>query len=65
MQVTIDGIPYAPAQANSSLIGSAITSHQKADVLKQSLAHHNKHLPAGALVVVDGGSKLAASIFTT
>ncbi|KLP53547.1 hypothetical protein ABR39_23390 [Enterobacter genomosp. O] len=61
MQVTIDGVPYAPACAISSRIGIAITTHQRADVLKRALEQHMKHLPAGAMVaVVDDGSKPAA-----
>ncbi|MGE2080883.1 glycosyltransferase family 2 protein [Enterobacter asburiae] len=61
MQVTIDGVPYVPACAISSRIGIAITTHQRADVLKRALEQHMKHLPAGALVVVvDDGSKPAA-----
>ncbi len=63
MQVTIDGVPYAPACAISSRIGIAITTHQRADVLKRALEQHMKHLPAGALVVViDDGSKPAAVV---
>lgn len=63
MQVTIDGVPYAPACAISSRIGIAITTHQRPDVLKRALEQHMKHLPAGALVVVvDEGSKPAAVV---
>lgn len=63
MQVTIDGVPYAPACAISSRIGIAITTHQRAEVLKRALEQHMKHLPAGALVVViDDGSKPAAVV---
>ncbi|UXA72502.1 hypothetical protein NDJ97_15445 [Enterobacter hormaechei subsp. hormaechei] len=63
MQVTIDGVPYAPACEVSSRIGIAITTHQRADVLKLALEQHMKHLPAGALVVVvDDGSKPAAVV---
>ena len=63
MQVTIDGVPYAPACAISSRIGIAISTHQRADVLKRALEQHMKHLPAGALVVVvDDGSKPAAVV---
>jgi hypothetical protein len=42
---------------NSSRIGIAITTHQRADVLNE-LEQHMKHLPAGALVVIDDGSNL-------
>ena len=40
MQVTIDGVPYAPASVVSSRIGIAISTHQRADVLKRSLEQH-------------------------
>ena len=60
MNVTIDGIQYIPAGSISSRIGIAISTHQRADVLKRVLEKHMKHLPAGALmVVVDDGSKPA------
>ncbi|WP_342337625.1 glycosyltransferase family 2 protein [Citrobacter freundii] len=63
MQVTIDGVPYAPASLVSSRIGIAITTHQRAEVLERALEQHMKHLPAGALVVViDDGSKPAAVV---
>ncbi|WNP33594.1 glycosyltransferase family 2 protein [Enterobacter kobei] len=63
MQVTIDGVPYAPASSSSSTIGIAITTHNRSDVLKRVLEQHIKHLPAGALVVVvDDGSKSAAVV---
>lgn len=60
MQVIIDNVPYAPVCNSVARIGIAITTHQRADVLKRALEHHMKHLPAGALVVVvDDGSKPA------
>lgn len=63
MQVTINGVSYAPACAISSRIGIAISTHQRAEVLKRALEQHLKHLPAGALVVViDDGSKPAAAV---
>ena len=63
MQVTIDGVPYAPASVVSSRIGIAISTHQRADVLKRALEQHMRYLPAGALVVVvDDGSKPAAVV---
>ncbi|WP_426768867.1 glycosyltransferase family 2 protein [Enterobacter hormaechei] len=63
MQVTIDGVPFVPACASASRIGIAISTHQRADVLKRALDQHMKHLPAGALVVVvDDGSKPAAVV---
>lgn len=63
MQVTIDGVPYAPASVISSRIGISISTHQREDVLKRALEQHMKHLPAGAqVVVVDDGSKPAAVV---
>lgn len=63
MQVTIDGVVYAPAYANSARIGIAITTHNRADVLSRALTQHLQFLPAGALVVViDDGSKPAAVV---
>lgn len=63
MQVSIDGVPYVPACTSASRIGIAITTHNRPDVLKRAIEQHQKHLPAGALVVViDDGSKPAAVV---
>ncbi|CZY10978.1 Uncharacterised protein [Enterobacter ludwigii] len=63
MQVTIDGVPFVPACTLASRIGIAITTHNWADVLKRAIEQHQKHLPAGALVVVvDDGSKPPAVV---
>lgn len=63
MQVTIDGVPYAPVCNSVSRIGIAITTHNRPDVLKRTLAQHHQFLPSGALVVViDDGSKPAAVV---
>lgn len=63
MQVIIDGVPYGPASAASSRIGIAISTHNRPDILKKALGQHRKFLPADAmLVVVDDGSKPAASV---
>lgn len=63
MQVIIDNVPYAPVCNSSARIGIAISTHQRADVLKRALEQQMKHLPAGALVVVvDDGSKPAAVV---
>lgn len=63
MQVIIDDVPYAPVCNLSARIGIAISTHQRADVLKRALEQQMKHLPAGALVVVvDDGSKPAAVV---
>ncbi|EPI2799281.1 hypothetical protein R1917_09755 [Citrobacter koseri] len=63
MQVTIDGVQYAPISSTSMRVGIAIMAHQRFEVLKRALEQHMKHLPAGALVVVaDDGAKAAAVI---
>ncbi|EBY1362610.1 glycosyltransferase family 2 protein [Salmonella enterica subsp. enterica serovar Senftenberg] len=63
MQVIIDNVPYAPVCNSSARIGIAISTHQRADVLKRALEQQMKHLPSGALVVVvDDGSKPAAVV---
>lgn len=63
MQVTIDGVQYAPTYSTSSRIGIAITTHNRPEVLKRAFEQHIKHLPAGALlVVIDDGSKPAAVV---
>lgn len=60
MRVTIDGVPYEPANNSSARIGIAITTHNRADVLSRSIEQHQKYLPSGALVVViDDGSASA------
>lgn len=61
MKVIIDGVSYYPCVGERYPIGIAITTHNRADVLKSSLEQHMTHLPAGALVVViDDGLKPAA-----
>lgn len=50
MQVTIDGDPYVPAHHSTARIGIAITTHNRAEVLKRTIEQHMKHLPASALV---------------
>lgn len=63
MQVTIDGVPYAPVCNSVARIGIAITTHNRADVLNRALAQHKQFLPPGALVVViDDGSLPAAVV---
>lgn len=64
MQVTIDGVPYAPVcKPANSRIGIAISTHNRAGVLSQALVHQLRYLPAGALVVVvDDGSKPPAVV---
>lgn len=61
MKVIIDGVRYYPCVGERYPIGIAITTHDRADILKSSVKQHMKHLPGGALVVdVDDGSKPAA-----
>lgn len=64
MQVTIDGVPYAPVcTPATSRIGIAISTHNRAAVLSKALEHHLRHLPVGALVVVvDDGSQPPATV---
>jgi len=63
MQVTIDGVPFVPACTSAPRIGISITTHNRVDVLKRALEQHQKHLPAGALmVVIDDGSNPAATV---
>lgn len=63
MQVTIDGVHYAPVSSTTSRIGITISTHNRADVLKRALSQHLQFLPAGALVVViDDGSKPATVV---
>jgi GT2 family glycosyltransferase len=63
MQVTIDGVPYAPVNNSRSAIGIAITTHNRPEVLQRAIEQHMKHIPSGALVVVvDDGSKPAAVV---
>ncbi|EDT5747241.1 TPA: glycosyltransferase family 2 protein [Salmonella enterica] len=63
MQVTIDGVHYSPANTTTSRIGIAISTHNRADVLKRALSQHIQYLPTGALVVaIDDGSKPAAVV---
>lgn len=63
MQLTTDGVPYAPVRAAPARIGIAISTHNRAKVLEKTLEQHFKHLPAGVLVVVnDDGAKPAAVV---
>lgn len=63
MDVVIDGVQYAPLNYRHSNIGIAITTHNRADVLKRAIAHHQQFLPPGALmVVIDDGSTQSASV---
>lgn len=64
MQVTIDGVPYAPVCNSGSRIGIAITTYNRPAVLANTIEQHLKPLPAGAkLIVIDDGSAPAATAF--
>ena len=57
MQVTIDGVQYAPACNSDSRIGIAITTHNRPAVLLKTIEQHLKHLPLGSkLIIIDDGS---------
>lgn len=63
MQVIIDGVQYAPVSNSVARIGVAITTHNRADVLKRAMAQHQQFLPPGSLVVViDDGSAPPATV---
>lgn len=62
MQVTIDGVPYAPVRNSGAQIGIAITTHNRPAVLAKTIEQHLKHMPAGAkFIVIDDGSAPAAT----
>lgn len=57
MQVKIDSVSYAPVSDSRSVIGIAITTHNRPEVLKRAIEQHMKHFLFDALaVVVDDGS---------
>ncbi|HEI4029997.1 TPA: glycosyltransferase family 2 protein [Escherichia coli] len=64
MDVIVDGVPYVRADSVShNKIGIAITTHNRPQVLANSLEQHRKHLPAGAVVfVIDDGSNPPAKV---
>ncbi|CAH6019166.1 hypothetical protein AI3057V1_1453 [Citrobacter freundii] len=63
MNVTINGVQYAPVYNSYARIGIAITTHNRANALSRALIQHLQFLPTGALVVViDDGSKPAAVV---
>jgi hypothetical protein len=63
MNVNIDGVSFVPVCASANCIGIAITTCNRADVLKMALKQHNMHLPAGALLmVIDDGSLTRAEV---
>lgn len=64
MDVIVDGVPYVRADSVShNKIGIAITTHNRPQVLVNSLEQHRKHLPTGAVVfVIDDGSSPPAKV---
>lgn len=63
MEVIINGTHYVSSESAQQLIGIAITTHNRPEVLKRAIEQHIKHLPSGALVVViDDGSKPQAVV---
>ena len=64
MDVIVDGVPYIRADSVShNKIGIAITTHNRPQVLANSLEQHRKHLPTGAVVfVIDDGSNPPAKV---
>ena len=54
MRVTVDGIDFVPAAA--PLLGVAITTHNRHDVIADTLAAFRLHSPNIPVVVVDDGS---------
>lgn len=59
MEVTIDGVAYAPADGGAGpRIGVGIKTRNRNEVVAKTLEHWRKHLPAGAvLVLVDDASR--------
>jgi hypothetical protein len=57
-QIIVDGITYVPAgQEQHASFGIGITTHNRHDQLKKTLAHYRKYTPANIpIVVVDDGS---------
>ena len=64
MDVIVDGVPYVRVDSVShNKIGIAITTHNRPQVLANSLEQHRKHLPPGAVVfVIDDGSNPPAKV---
>jgi len=64
MHVVIDGREYVPAlDTGAYKIGIAISTHNRPNELKTALEHHQKYLPAGALLlVIDDGSQIPAIV---
>ena len=60
MNVVIDGVTYAPSGSQGS-IGIGITTHNRPEILKETLAAFAKLCPEGTpIIVVDDGSTIAA-----
>ncbi|HEJ0180571.1 TPA: glycosyltransferase family 2 protein [Citrobacter koseri] len=64
MDVIVGGVPYVRADSVSHYkIGIAISTHNRPQVLANSLEQHRKYLPPGAVVfVIDDGSNPPAKV---
>lgn len=61
--VVVDGISYIPAARQRPRFGVAITTHNRHDILGQTLAAVEKYTPDGTpIVVVDDGSKQPVAV---
>lgn len=57
MAVVVDGIPYIPAAEAPPRFGVAITTHNRPDVLAETLTAATKYTPQGTpIIVIDDGS---------
>lgn len=62
MKVVVEGVEYAPAQDHRPLIGVAITTHNRPEVLAETLAAFRALSPDIPVIVVDDGSETPATV---
>lgn len=63
MRVSVDGVEYAPVgQGGGPRIGVAVTTHNRPEVLAETLGHIMARTPGAYVVVVDDGSKRPAVV---
>lgn len=62
MRVVIEGVEYAPAQEHRPLVGVAITTHNRPEVLAETLAAFQALSPDIPVIVVDDGSQTPAIV---
>lgn len=62
MQVIIDGVPYSPVEKQDTRIGVAVATHNRPDVLKNTLEKIVEHTPGAYIVVVDDASKKPVTV---